>query len=412
MLWRSTLALAWRLFVLARSSPLLPLHHTGEALLSPYGGEASDVLLVEAFDPVEVEYAALRRHAAIFDQPHRATLHITGAERIEFLNRMLTQELKGFAHNSAKRSFWLNRKGRIDADLRLINLPDRVLLDVDVHAADRTLTGLSAFVISEDVTIEDQTNLYHRLGLHGPAGAAILANLSQSIAGAPIADILPGQVSILRLGDAEIIVDRQDIAGEIGLELLVPSADIVRVYEAISTPWSARAKGGITPSTSLARRIGWHALNIARLEAGTPLYYADFGPDSLPHETGQETLHDRVSFKKGCYLGQEVVARMNALGHPKQRLVALRISPPTLTHPDERYEQAVTGTKVVEKDEPASMPVGAVTSSCMSPMLGNVPIALAMMKWSHASEGTQVWVDAGGPRQPGVVREGLRVWKR
>src|SRR6185436_21150893 len=89
-----------------------------------------------------------------------------------------------------------------------------------------------------------------------------------------------------------------------------------------STPEALSTGRSMDARTGLARRIGWHAYNIARLEAGWPIFNIDFGPDSLPHETG--VLNDRVSFKKGCYLGQEVVARMQSLGHPKQRLVGLK----------------------------------------------------------------------------------------
>jgi folate-binding protein YgfZ len=408
---------------LARRTPLFELHAQGDALLSSYGNSPSGdpvAALVEAFDPVEIEYASIRSHAAIFDQPHRATLAVTGPDRLEFLNRMVTQELKGFEAFSACGSFWLNRKGRIDGDLRLLNLPDRVLIDVDVHAVERTLTGLSSFIIIEDCRVEDQSERWHRMSMHGPAAAALAARCSVPIAGNAVAEIRPGQASIVRIGGeggAEVVVDRRDICGEIGLEMLVPVERAAEAYEAISTPWSARQGRQVTPSGELARRIGWHALNIARIENGTALYLADFGPDSLPHETGQATLHDRVSFKKGCYLGQEVVARMNALGHPKQRLVGLRIEAPTgeakpmaMGLPD--LPQAVTGTAVVASDEPTAAVVGAVTSSCFAPMLGQTHIAFAMVKWSHAQEGTKVWVQLDNRRLAATVRESLAFWKR
>jgi folate-binding protein YgfZ len=158
-------------------------------------------------------------------------------------------------------------------------------------------------------------------------------------------------------------------------------------------------------------------LNIARIERGTALYLADFGPDSLPHETGAETLHDRVSFKKGCYLGQEVVARMNALGHPKQRLVGLRIDLPSGNPAPDAFglpdmPQAVTGTSVVAADEPGAPIVGAVTSSCCAPMLSQAHIAFAMVKWSHAQEGTKLWVQLDDRRLAATARESLVFYKR
>ena len=407
----------------SRRTPLLDLHRTGDALLSPYGSVStpdSTILLVEAFDPVQIEYAAIRTHAAIFDEPHRATLALTGPDRLEFLNRMVTQELKGFAPHTTRRSFWLNRKGRIDGDLKLLNLPaphDRILIDVDAHAAERTRSGLASFIISEDCAIEDQSEYWHRLSVHGPAACSILSKIAEPGASAPITDIQPGQIITARIAGADVLIDRHDISGEIGLHLLIPTEHTAAVYEAISTPWSARDARTVTPSTDRARRIGWHALNIARIERGTPLYLADFGPDSLPHETGVETLADRVSFKKGCYLGQEVVARMNALGHPKQRLVGLRIelppsdkTPGAFGLPD--MPQAVTGTPVVAADEPGAPVIGAVTSSCCAPMLSQAHIAFAMVKWSHAKNDTKVWVQLDDRRLAATVRESLLFFTR
>lgn len=404
----------------ARRSPLLPLHEEGEGLLSPYGpadAPQGSPLIVEAFDPVSVEYAALRTSCGLFDAAHRATLVMTGPERIDFLNRMLTQELKGFEPFTSRRAFWLNRKGRIDADLRLTNLPDRTLIDVDIHAAERTLAGLDAFIITEDCAIADATAQHHRLSLHGPGAAALLGRAADGAApaGAPaVSDLRPGQATIAHIAGAEVVVDRHDTTGEIGLELTLPIEHVRATYEALSTPWSARPRGGVTPASAGARRIGWHAVNIARIEAGTALYYTDFGPDSLPHECGEETLKDRVSFTKGCYLGQEVVARMQSLGHPKQRLVGLRIDPPSpsIRGPLGEAPQAVTGTPVLAADSADALAVGAVTSSCTSPMLGDAPIALAMVKWAHAQEGTPVWLRTDGAKLHAKVQTSLAFWRR
>jgi folate-binding protein YgfZ len=391
-----------------------------------YGPAETPIELVEAFDPVEIEYAAIRRYAAVFDAAHRATLVVTGPDRIDFLNRMLTQELKGFPPFTARRSFTLNRKGRIDGDLRLINLPDRLLVDVDAFAAERVRTELDKYIITEDVSIADATGEYAVLSLHGPAAAAILARGSTPVAGAAIADIQPEQASVIRISPpppskgadtsnvaAEVIVDRWDWAGGAGvmsLELRVPTAAAAAVYDAISTPWSSRPQpGAVAPSTDLARRIGWHALNIARVEAGTALYNLDFGPDSLPHECGDAVLNDRVSFKKGCYLGQEIVARMQSLGHPKQKLVAIRFETPAADSLGANKEpQAVTGTSLLEADAADATVVGAVTSSCLSPMLSQTPIAIAMVKHTHTQPRQHLWAQLDGARMKATVQEGMR----
>lgn len=407
---------------MARTTPLLDLHHQGNALLAPYGDSTASTApapqLVEAFDPVEIEYAAIRTHAAIFDAPHRATLVLTGPDRLSFLNRMVTQELKGLAPHSARRSFWLNRKGRIDADLRIIELGDRTLIDVDIHAADRARATLEAYIITEDCAIRDESEQWHRVSIHGPAAAALVARLSSPVAGHPVADLLPDHVSVVSIAGAQGIVDRWDMTGDLGLHLLVPAPAAAAVYQALSTPWSPDSGKTFAPTTDLARRIGWHALNIARIEAGTPLYYADFGPDSLPAETGDETLADRVSFKKGCYLGQEVVARMHALGHPKQKLMGLKIDlPPVDTGRKDMFglpemPQAVTGTRVLAADAPDALTIGAVTSSCMSPLLGQAHIAIAMIKFANARPDEKVFLQLDDRRLTAHVQGSLRAVNR
>src|SRR5262245_16249908 len=120
-----------------------------------YGPSEGNVQVVATYGELELEYAAIRKHAALLDLPHRAVIEVTGPDRLDFLNRMITQELKGLPENQVRRSFWLNRKGRIDSDLRVINLADRVLLETDILAAPRAIKGLSAFVITYDVTIRD-----------------------------------------------------------------------------------------------------------------------------------------------------------------------------------------------------------------------------------------------------------------
>lgn len=387
-------------------SPLLSVHAQGSALLAPYGPptDAAAIQLVEAFDPVEIEYAAIRRHAAVFDAPHRATLLFKGPDRLALLNRMLTQDFKEFPTFSSRRAFLLNRKGRVDAELRLISLPDQIVADVDAFAAGRARTELDKYIITEDVAITDVSATTTVLSMHGPAAAAILARVSSPLDGPAVADLRPGQACNIRIGEDSVLVDRCDWAGVIALELRTPVDAALRVYEAISTPWSARpSTDSVTPSTDLARRVGWHALNIARIEAGTALYMLDYGPDSLPHETGDASLAEHVSFKKGCYLGQEIVARMNALGHPKQKIVSLRIDPASGgEHAAE--SQAVTGSPVVEADAPEAKVVGAITSSCLSPMLAQTPIALAMVKFSHTQPGQKLWVQLDNARLEAVVQ--------
>ena len=160
------------------------MHDQAGALLLPYGpdsgGESTGpspaqtapepINLVGTYGELELEYAAIRKGCLLVDLPNRAVLEVTGSDRLDFLNRMLTQELRPgkawLEPFTSVGSFWLNRKGRIDADLRVLVLPDRILLQGDAHAAQRAIDGLSSFIITEDVTLGDHSQTTHRLAMH------------------------------------------------------------------------------------------------------------------------------------------------------------------------------------------------------------------------------------------------------
>lgn len=372
------------------------------------------------FDFVDLEYAAIRKSSALLDQPHRGTLVFTGADRLSFLNRMVTQELKDAKPFEARRAFWLNRKGRIDADLRLLVLEDRIVADVEYFAAARAKQTLDAYLIADDVTIEDATQSMHRLALHGPSAPSVLASFARPIAGEPLLEIRPGQVSVIDVAGHTVIVDRWDSAGEIGLELTLAAEGVVPVFQTLLEAAHQHQPGHTGPNHhARLRPIGWHAYNVARIEAGTPLYMLDFGPDALPAETG--VLSDRVSFKKGCYLGQEIVARMHALGQPKQTLVGLKFESPTPPESAAAVPLAPGGAPVFLEPLPEGKPpepVGTIASGTSSPMLAGTPIAFAMMKQKQAAAGTRVLVpclehpDAEPVLRSATVQPSLTFWSR
>lgn len=375
------------------TNPLQSVHEEAGATFLRYGSEGVGAEVVETFGFLEQEYAATRKGAGVLDMPHRGTIEITGGDRSEFLNRMVTQELKGLEPFGVRRSFWLNRKGRIDADLRMIALPDRIILDTEVLSVARTIESLSAYLFAEDVRIEDATPRMHRLTVHGPRAAGMLSSVAAPQAGVPVGAMRPDEAGLHSIAGASVLIDRHDSAGVAGFELLMSADDTERIYATI-----------LGAEKGAARRIGWHAYNIARIEAGTPIFGVDYGPTSLPHETGREVLLDRVSFKKGCYLGQEIVARMQSLGHPKQVLVALRVDE---SDSDAPTDQPATGSAVSQGDKV----VGAVTSCTRGPMLGDSIIAMAQVKWDAAKPGGELRVDfAAGGTARAVVQEHLTFW--
>jgi len=390
-------------------SPIAALLLDAGAAFQPYGSPERGLSVAMVITDVQLEYAALRKGCAVIDLPHHGSIIASGQERLGFLNGMITQDVGAMGSGQLRRSFWLNRKGRIDADLRLAELGDRTLIAADALVAAATADALNEFVFAEDAVLEDASERLHRVALHGPrAGDLLTAASDTDRAIAPE----PDHAATTTIAGAEVVVEREDSAGELGLVLTVPADAARAVYERLFEAGGERCFERLTgpgdpaapernPHAFGLRPIGWMAYNIARIEAGWPLFNIDFDDQCLPAETG--VLHDRVSFTKGCYLGQEVVARMQSLGRPKQVLRGLRAA-------DSAAHLPVEGARLFAQPE-AEQPVGVVTSSAVSPMLGATPVCLARVKTPNADPGGTLYADLGGAaRTPLLVADQLAAW--
>ncbi len=413
---------------MTHESPLNASHTQAEASFlwhgsgsAKSGGSGEGAAVVETFGELEGEYAALRKGCVVIDFPQRGVIRVTGADRVDFLNRMVTNEMKGMRPFGVREAFLLNRKGRIDADLLIVELPEEAFIEVDILVLQAALASLQSFVFGEDIELANATEHMHRLALHGPTSAALLHQVCETMEGPTVADLASSRAvgaAVVRVAGRRVIVDRRDETGEVGFGLLMEREGVAEVYQQILE----RGLDGASESGDEAaapepgggggyrlRPAGWGAFNIARVEAGTPIFNLDFAAGSLPAESG--VLERRVSFTKGCYPGQEVVARMKSLGHPKQRLVGLRfVDRNEGSLPAEA--QPVTGALLSTVDGPDRKAVGAVTSSVRSPMLGDAIICFAQVRWEASGPGTllEVETDAGPMRV--VTRESLEFWRR
>ena len=344
---------------MANPSPLLPQFEKVEALMMSWGDA---VQIVSEFASLEIEYATIRKGAALMDCPHRGLLKLTGSDRVDFLHRMVSNSVKDLSPGQPRRAFILTAKGRILADLLIVHEAQYTLIDLDVHQADTVATELDNLLFGEDVQIENLSDSYHRLSLHGPKAPEAVEHLEG----------LDGYRF------------EYDETGEIGRHLWAPADEITAA----------------TLDDDRFKPIGWGAFNIARIEAGRPMFNIDFGPDSLPHETG--VLDEAVSFTKGCYRGQEIVARMQSLGHPSKKLVGFRAEGELLP---------LAGTGILDAEGSDAATVGAVTSSTYAPMLSKSPIGFAMVKWGHHEDGCKLFAPAEGVNVPIQVHP-LRFYQR
>ncbi len=332
------------------------------------GDEACETLAT--LGCVELEYAAIRSGVGLIDAAQRGVVLVSGRDALDLLDRLLSQKVGELKPGESAAGFLLDRTGRIQSDVLVIRSDRGILLDVDRRDVTVVASAIEAMTFSEDVAARGGDDWY-TLEAHGPE----LANL---LTACDITLPEPGRVATCSVDGRAAIVARWDTAGTLGVRIHLQRADAVHMWE------SLHAKGAV--SGLRTRSIGWLAFNMARIEARTPWWHIDFGEQSLPHETG--LLAERVSFTKGCYPGQEIVARMEHLGHPKQ---ILRVLP----MPDER--QPIAGGQIFsDEDGSPGDPIGVVTSSGPSPMRGNASTALAVLKWSHATLGETVRCMADG----------------
>jgi folate-binding protein YgfZ len=261
-------------------------------------------------------------------------------------------------------------------------------IDLDRFVAKDVAEQLQAFVFDEDVAIRDASDEYGRLSLHGAATLRALAEMGVD------ADGLRANLCVVggAIDGREVWCARRDQTGEVGVELFCALADVAAIWQHVLEHCS---RGGI-----VARPVGWSAYNAARIEGGTPLFLVDFGKSNLPHESG--VLARRVSFKKGCYLGQEVVARMESLGKPKQMLRALRVQGEAIP---------VSGAQIFAPSADGSGNfgdcVGAITSSTPAPMLGAAGVAFGMIKTVAAAAGAEVVITAEGEFTRATIQDKL-----
>lgn len=371
-----------------RGAGIMPT--VGEVAYAPWADGGEPVALIPAsFGSVELEYAALRRGCALLDGVARGVIRVSGADRLEVLQRLFTQDLRGLAAGGVRQSFWLNRKGRIEADLTIVAFDDHWLLECDALDAPAVAEGIASFLFSEAVTVVHDQGV-RRLSLAGPAVLETLTALGCDVSNPLGAD---RTATACRIGPIACEAWRCDWFGAPTVHLACPAGDVVAVWRALVS------QVDLATGRRRVRPCGWYAQNIARVEAGEPWLHIDFGKTSLPHETG--VLASRVSFTKGCYPGQEVVARMEHLGKPKQVVASLKVHSDALPCAGEQVFALTEGGGLAEQ-------VGTVTSSTLSPMLGAASIAMATIRTAHAAAGTVVGVNAEGATARASIQPSLR----
>jgi folate-binding protein YgfZ len=309
--------------------------------------------------------AAVRRTAGLFRLSRRGLLSVEGKDRLRWLDGMITNDvaaLEAGSQHSGCYAALLTRKGRIVADLHVLLRPAAYWLETSAEAVEPVRATLERFIVADDVVLRDASAELERLALEGPAAPAIL----EGALGAPLA-LAPEACAEVELDGVKLLVAAFGWSGAAGYQLLAPAGTADAITASLERVGAAHG----------LLRAGEEALEILRIEAGIPRLGSELDEDVLPAEA---RLERAISTTKGCYTGQEIVARLASRGQVNHLLVGLRCAgerPPPVG-----AELHAEGRRV-----------GEVTSACLSPAAG--VIALGYLRRPLAAPGTRVELEGG-----------------
>lgn len=316
----------------------------------PVAGDVAGRSVVMHYGHIAKEYAALRSTAMLIDRSARGRIHVSGPKAAEMITGLVTNDVAALAPGHGLYAAVLNPKGKIVSDVRVMAYDDHLLIDSPPRATAGWLLTLRKFVNPRLAPYDDVSSDTRDLGIFGAGSRRIVAELTRiapdTLGGlAPYAH-LPATVD----GAAVSVIRAPDLELE-GYEIIAPP----NAYAAL---WPRALAAGATPAGLLA----WE---IARIEAGRPEWGLDIDDSTIPQEANFDELH-AISYTKGCYVGQEVVARVHFRGHVNRHLSGIACGqhePP----PEKAALVDATGKQV-----------GEVRSGALSPRLG--AIALAMVR--------------------------------
>lgn len=336
------------------------LHEGAGARFLDVGGREA----VAGYGEADAEYRAARETVALHDASYRESLRITGEDRASFLHGMVTQEVKNLPAGSAAYAALVNVKGAMVADARILKREADLLLDLEPGTGAKVREFLEKYLISEDAELHDATGELALLRLLGPHTPNVLAGAL----GAPFGPLAHHAARAASLAGQEVWLVGSMTVEPHGVDVWVPRAGLEPVWRALT---EAGAPLGLRP-------LGFEALEQLRVEAGVPRYGQDMVDTTIPLEAN---LSSAISYNKGCYIGQEVIARATFRGHMNRKLTGLLLGD----------VDAAPGTELRRGEKK----VGWLTSVARSPLKGQ-RVALGYVHRDSLEPGTELTL-AGGP---------------
>ncbi len=334
-------------------SPLADYHLSHGATLAEYHG----AIVPARFSNSHDEHQAVRTAAGLFDFSFRAKFAMKGRDRVRFLHRIVSNDVKSLAAGQGVYATLLNAQGQILADLRIYAADDRLLVDTDADLRPKAFELLRRYIIGDQVELEP-LDLY-ALAFEGPRAPGLLEKTLHI----DLPALKEFEHFATNYAGFPVRVVRASNGGEEGYEVWVGAKGMMGL-------WGAAC--GQAPSYDMLP-CGTEALESLRIEAGIPRYGSELGEDTLPLEAN---LLNALSFSKGCYVGQEIVERARSRGHVNWKLVGMIVDSNQPPAPGEKL--------VLDETE-----VGEITSSCVSPTLLKT-LALGYVRREHSQAGTKL----------------------
>ncbi len=347
------------------TSPLDEIHRGHGATMT----ERDGWVLPASYGDTMAEYSAVRDGGCgLIDLSSRGCIVVTGSETVQFLNGLITNDVKTLEKNSWMPAAFANVQGRLLAAARVIHQDDAFVIDTETVTHNIILKLLERFTLAGDFKVDDLTSETAMLSVQGEDAGEIIR--------AVLGDVTVQRRRVVEaqlLKGGQVTVIRATHTAEDGFDLFVSSGEAASLWESLT------AAG--------ARPVGHEALEVLRVEAGIPRYGVDMNETTVVTETN---LDDAVSFTKGCYIGQEIIVRIKHRGHVAKKMTGLAL---------ERDEPLESGAKVFSTE---GKEIGRITSSVVSPCLGR-PIALGYVRYDYLAPGTEVKVISAEERFPAAV---------
>lgn len=340
------------------------------------------------------EYAAVREGVAgLIDLSSRGRILVSGSEAVQFLNGLITNDMKTLDEGHWMPAAFPNVQGRLIASVRVIRLKDEgidqttaaglarreprenvcptFLIDTEAVTHERVLKTIERFTLAGDFRVRDVTAQKALVTVQGKNSASLV----RSILGEAAAALAANGALQMAWQESNVTIIRATHTAEDGFDLILNS-------EAASSLWDALHAAG-------ARPVGYDALEILRIEAGLPRYGIDMDETNVVTEAA---LDDAVSYTKGCYVGQEIIARIKYRGHVAKKLSGVMFN---------QAEKVEPGASIQSTD---GKEIGRITCVTYSPHLGRT-IALGYLKYDYLAPETSVKIIAGDEQLLAQVTE-------